>query len=170
MNTAEHTPSSQSRPGLPPFVRFLQRWAINTVAVLVAANVVGEGIEYSSWKSLVAASLLLGVLNALLRPLLLILSLPLIVFTLGLFIPVINAFLLLLVGALPFLEFEVRDFSSAFWGGLVISLVTVVLNTVTGSGERRINLHVPHPRHGRRPGPPGPPGSPPPGQGPVIDV
>src|SRR5438093_12377715 len=79
--------------------RFLQRWLINTVAVMVAAKVV-PGIECDSITGLFAASLLLGIFNALLRPLLWLLSLPLVIMTLGLFALVINAVLLYFVGNL----------------------------------------------------------------------
>ena len=72
---------------------FLQRWAITTVAVLVAANVV-TGIRYDTTGGLLAASLLLGILNAFLRPVMLLLSLPLLILTLGMFTLVINAILL----------------------------------------------------------------------------
>ena len=151
----------------PPFLRFLQRWVVHTVAVLVAAVVV-PGISYDNWAALLVASLLLGILNALLRPLLLILSLPLVVFSLGLFVLVINAMLLGLVGQLV-RPFHVEGFWPAFFGALVISLTTLVLNTLTASGESRIDLLSPdrrhHPSRDRRP-----PDRPPPGKGPVIDV
>ena len=120
------------------------------------------GIEYSSWGALLGAALLLGVLNALLRPLLVILSLPLVVFSLGFFILVINAFLLYFVGVLMGPAFRVEGFWTAFLGGLVISVVTLVLNTLSGSGESRIDLRTPR-RRGPRQGPP-------PGDGPLIDV
>lgn len=157
----------QSRFG-PPFLRFLQRWLVNTVAVLVAANVV-PGIQYEGWPSLLVASLVLGVLNALLRPLLLILSLPLVVFSLGLFVLVINALLLGLVGQVVG-PFHVEGFWAAFFGALVISLTTIVLNTLTGSGESRIDLRNPSRRQHPPPRRPPPPERPPPGKGPVIDV
>lgn len=144
-----------------PFPRFLQRWLINTVAVMVAANVI-PGIHFDNIPALLVASLLLGILNALLRPLLLLLSLPLVVLTLGLFTLVINALLLYFVGKLV-IHFHVESFWAAFWGGLLISLVTLVLNTVTGTGESRIDLT--HPR--RRRGTPQDPGH---GSGPIIDV
>jgi putative membrane protein len=146
------------RPTAPPFQRFLQRWIINTIGVMVAAVVV-PGIDYQSWPWLLVASLVLGVLNALVRPLLLLLSLPLVVFTLGLFTLVINALLLHFVGQIvP--PFHVENFWAAFWGGLIISLVTTLLNTLTGSGEKRIDLRA---QPGRRPPKDG-------GSGPVIDV
>ena len=146
-----------------PLFRFLQRWLINTLAVLVAAGVI-PGIEHETVPALLVASLLLGILNALLRPLLLLLSLPLVIFTLGLFTLVINALLLMLVGELV-KSFHVENFWAAFWGGLIISLVSLVLNTFTRSGEKRIDLRTPGPhRHRNGPDQPGP------GAGPVIDV
>ena len=146
-----------------PLKLFLQRWLINTIAVLVAANVI-PGIEHDTLSALLVASLLLGILNALLRPLLLLLSLPLVVFTLGLFTLVINALLLMLVGQLV-KSFHVETFWAAFWGGLIVSLVSLVLNTFTGTGEKRIDLRTPSPhRHRDDRNQRGP------GGGPVIDV
>ena len=138
---------------------FLQRWLITTVSVLVATHMV-DGIEYDNWQGLLVATLALGLLNAFLRPLLLLLSLPLVVVTLGLFTLVINAVLLYLVGQLKF--FHVRSFSAAFWGALVISLVSLLLNSFTRTGDARIEVH----RGKRRP----PADKPDNGDGPVIDV
>ena len=118
---------------------FLQRWAINTLAVLVAVYIV-NGIHYGSWLDLLLASLVLGILNALLRPMLMFLSLPLLIFTLGLFMWVINALLLWLTGALLKPAFQVDGFWPAFWGALVISLVSLLLNTITGTGSSRIKI------------------------------
>jgi putative membrane protein len=137
---------------------FLQRWVINTVAVMVAANVV-HGIEYETVSGLLVASLLLGIFNALLRPLLLLLSLPLVVVTLGLFTLVINALLLYFVAQLV-KPFHVADFWSAFWGALVISVVSLILNTITGTGDSRIEF-----RRGKSPSDHHDGGS-----GPLIDV
>jgi putative membrane protein len=141
------------------FKRFLQRWLVNTLAVLVAANVIRE-IEYDTVGALLVASLLLGILHALLRPLLLLLSLPLVLITLGLFTLVINALLLMLVGQLV-IGFHVEGFWTAFWGGLVISVISILLNTLTGTGEHRMEMR------GKPPDPPRRGGG---GGGPVIDV
>src|SRR5262249_39566563 len=118
------------------------------------------GIHYEKTLDLLIAALLLGILNAFLRPVLLLLALPLLIFTLGLFILVINALLLYFVGFLMRPHFYVDSFWSAFWGGVIISVVSLVLNTLTSSGESRMEF-----RRGRRP-----PGSGPDGGGPVIDV
>ena len=121
---------------------FFQRWIISTVAVLVAAFVLRGRIDYGDWVDLLAATLLLGLLNSFLRPLLMLLSLPLLIFTLGLFTIVINAALLLIVSALMGREhFHVDGFWSAFWGALIISVVSLLLNSITGTGDARVSIH-----------------------------
>jgi putative membrane protein len=140
---------------------FAQRWLITTLAVLVAANVV-PGIRYDTVAGLFVASLLLGILNAFVRPIMLLLSLPLLVFSLGLSFLFINALLLYLVGQLV-RTFHVGGFWSAFWGGLVISIVSTLVSLLTGTGSGRIQV-----RRGR-PGSQAPRAPKPPG-GPVIDV
>ncbi len=141
--------------------RFLQSWLINTLAVLLAVYLV-KGIGYRQPLDLVVASLLLGILNALLRPVLLLLALPVLIVTLGLFTIVINAGLLYLVSALLSPNFHVNDFRAALWGALVISIVSVILNAVTGTGRARIQV-----KRQRRPPDRGPGAE---GGGPVIDI
>lgn len=137
---------------------FLQRWVITTLGVVVAANVV-PGIHYDSVLGLVLASLLLGVLNAVIRPIMIVLALPLLLFTLGLFILVINAALLYFVGSI-LKPFYVDSFSAAFWGALVVSIVSFVANYLLGTSNAQIQ--VSRRRNSRR--------GPPEGGGPVIDV
>ena len=154
----------------PAFLQFLQRWVVTTLAVLVASWVV-TGIHYDTTSTLLLASLLLGFLNAFVRPLLLILSLPLLVLTLGLFVVVINALLLLFVGELV-KGFVVDGFWTAFWGSAVISFVSIVVNLLLGRGPqvqvRRGPVRPPSDKDGG-PGAPGASGAPG-GTGPVIDV
>ena len=139
---------------------FLQRWLISTVAVLVATFVLRGRITYGNWPDLLVATLVLGLLNSFLRPLLMLLSLPFLIFTLGLFTLVINALMLLLVSALLGADrFHVDGFWSAFWGALIISLVSIVLNSFTGTGGARVSV-----RRGPPPKKDGDDG------GPVIDV
>src|SRR5207247_9619990 len=106
---------------------FVFRWFITTFAVFVAAPIVG--INYGDRIGcLLAASLLLGIVNAFIRPILLLLSLPLILVTLGVFILIINALMLKFVGEiLPC--FEVPGFWRAFFGAIIISLVSWLLST-----------------------------------------
>ena len=138
--------------------KFLQTWLINTLAVLVAVYLV-PGIHYQRWLDLVMASLLLGILNAVIRPVLFLLTLPLLIFTLGLFTLVINALLLYFVGVILRPQFYVTGFWAAFWGALLIGVVSIVLNTLTGTGNSRVRVE-------RRT----PPKSGEGGDGPVIDI
>jgi len=133
---------------------FLQRWLVTTVAVLIADLLV-PGIRYDVPSSLFLASLLLGLLNAFVRPILVMISLPLVLLTLGLGLLIINALLLLLVDALvP--GFQVDGFGNAMLGALIISLTSLVGNVLFGRGP---NVR-----------PPRPPRPPKDDDGPVIDV
>lgn len=131
-----------------PVKKFLQSWLVNTLAVLVAVYIV-RGIHYQKALDLVVASLLLGVLNAVLRPVLMFLALPLLILTLGLFTLVINAILLYFVGNLLRPEFSVDTFWDAFWGALVISVVSLVLNLLTGTSKAQVRIERRGPPPGR---------------------
>jgi putative membrane protein len=143
----------------PKLKKFLQSWLINTLAVLVAVSIL-PGIRYDKPVDLFIASLLLGILNSFVRPILLLVALPLLIFTLGLFIFVINALLLYFVGTI-LKGFHVDSFWWAFGGAIIISIVSLILNAFTGGGNARIQMH-----RGRRP----PPNSGGDDSGPVIDV
>lgn len=143
----------------PRLKKFIQSWIINTLAVAVVVYVV-PGIHYQKPLDLLVASFLLGILNAFLRPIIMLLARPLLIFTLGLFILVINALLLYFVGFLLRPHFYVDTFWSAFWGAFLISIVSLVLNSLTGTGSSRIEF-----RRGPRP-PDRDQGD----DGPVIDV
>ncbi len=148
---------------MPPKAKiFFQRWVIDTLAVLVAANVVAD-IHYDSLPSLLAASLLLGILNAVLKPVMLLLSLPLLLLSLGLFTLVINGCLLYLVG-MAMKSFQVKSFAAAFWGALVISGISMILNSALGIGGAKIQVRK---ENRRTPGDSSGEGK---GNGPVIDV
>ncbi|MFZ5916302.1 MAG: phage holin family protein [Chloroflexota bacterium] len=118
------------------------RWLINALALFAAAAVVrGIGVEDARWAGWVVfalAAIVFGLVNALIRPLLKMLTCPLILLTLGLFTLVINALMLWLTGAISqFLNlgFYVDGFWAAFLGGLVVSIASVVLNVFVGDEE-----------------------------------
>jgi putative membrane protein len=136
-----------------PFADLLVRWIVLALGVVIAAHVV-SGIHYSSLGSLVVAVLLLSFLNAMLRPVLVLFTLPFIILTMGLGIVVINAILFLVVGRIVD-GFTVDGFWPAVWGSLVLSLTSLVMN-----GVLRSSVTV------RRP--PTPPKGP--GGGDVIDI
>ncbi|SRR5581483_142638 len=128
------------QPGQKKFVRFLQSWVINTLAVLVAVAILHGHITYQKWSDLFIASLLLGILNAFVRPILMLLALPLLIFTLGLFTFVINALLLYFVGSVMAPHFQVDSFGYAFLGALIISIVSIALNVMTGNARGSIKI------------------------------
>ena len=121
---------------------FVFRWAIITVAVMVASSVI-RGIRYDTVAALIGASLLLGILNAFVRPILLILSAPVILLTLGFFILVLNGSLLLLVPSVV-VGFHVDSFWSAFWGAIVISLVSWLLSAFFRGSDGRVHVLTHH--------------------------
>jgi len=121
---------------------FVFRWFITTFAVFVAAPIVG--INYGDRIGcLLAASLLLGIVNAFIRPILLLLSLPLILVTLGVFILIINALMLKFVGEiLPC--FEVPGFWRAFFGAIIISIVSWLLSAFFRGSDGRVHVLTHH--------------------------
>lgn len=140
--------------------RFIHSWLVNTFAVLVAVYVL-PGLNFkdkSFWTPFVVA-LVLGILNAFIRPIMMFLALPLLLLTLGLFTLVINALLLYFVGWLLKGHFQVDSFGSAFLGALLISFVSMILNFLTGTNRAKVKVDR------RRPPPPR--GN---DKGPVIDI
>ena len=119
------------------------RWLITTLAIFAAVYLV-PGITFAGpgWElGLVAA--VFGLVNIGLRPLLSLLTCPLIILTLGLFGLVINALLLLLTAWIASglgVQFAVDGFWPAFWGGLTISIVTTILSVL--AGEQRVQVVV----------------------------
>lgn len=115
--------------------RFILRWVINAVALYAAIALV-PGIHLRSelsqqWLAIVLLALVFGLLNALLRPLLILLTCPLIILTLGLGTLLINTLMLYLtgwVGDLLGFGLKVDNFLAAFLGALVISLVSIALS------------------------------------------
>jgi putative membrane protein len=123
------------QPGTKKLLRFLQTWAINTLAVALAVEILHGHIHCEKNTDLLWAALLLGILNAFIRPILMLLALPLLIFTLGLFMLVINALLLYFVGVLLAPHFEVDSFGFAFLGALIIGVVSIALNVLTGNAR-----------------------------------
>jgi putative membrane protein len=105
----------------------LVRWLFLAVAIFMAAYMI-EGIRVSGFLSAVMAAAVLGVLNAFFRPILLLLTLPLNILTLGLFTFVINALLLMMASGVIG-GFKVDGFGTALLGSLVISLVSWLLTS-----------------------------------------
>ena len=111
-------------------VKFIVRTLVNAAALWVATRVV-SGVDFTGdWLPFLALAVVFGALNAFIAPVAKILSLPLIIVTLGLFLLVINALMLWLTSVVANvlgIGFHVRGFWPAFWGALVVSLVSALL-------------------------------------------
>jgi putative membrane protein len=116
--------------GSTRLISLLIRWLMLSVAVWVAAELV-DGIQLEGWESTLAVAAILGLLNLYVKPVLVLLSLPLTIITLGLFLVVINAILLgltdLIANIFDSIHFNIDGAGSALLGALIISLVSVVL-------------------------------------------
>ncbi len=116
---------------MPVLVRFI----LNGVAIAVAAQFV-PGLRLSGVVAEFAAGIILGLVNAVVRPVLILLTLPATLLTLGLFIFVLNAVCLALTAALvP--GFEIEGFRGAFFGALVVSVVSWVVNALVPDARHR---------------------------------
>jgi putative membrane protein len=120
---------------------FVFRWFITAFAVFVAANIVGFG--YTGIGCLLGASLLLGIINAFVRPILLFLSIPFILITLGLFILVINALMLKFVSEIVPC-FQVHGFWRAIFGAVIVSLVSWLLSAFFRGSDGRVHILTHH--------------------------
>jgi putative membrane protein len=109
-------------------IRLLLAWVINAVALL-ALPYVFSGIHVASFTNAMVAALVLGLINALIRPILILLTLPATILTLGLFIFVINGLLFWFVGSLD-LGFTVDGFWTAVLGAVVYSVISWVLSAL----------------------------------------
>lgn len=158
MNRDMHEVTGRRLSGL------LIRWVLTAVSVWVATLVV-PGVSYADVPSLLAAAVILGILNALVKPVLVAVALPLVILSLGVMLLIINALLLTLTAMLvP--GFHVSGMGSAIGASLIISLVSILL----GNNKRRFNTVRSRSRSSNVFNEPEPTRAPPPGKGPIIDV
>lgn len=120
-------------------IRFLLFWGVNTLSLWVADELF-SGISFQTLQSLFVAGLLLGIVNTFVRPLLVLLTLPLSVVTLGFFVLVINALMLLFVAWLvP--GFIVAGFWSGFFVALFVSVLSFIVNSLIGINQVSVRSH-----------------------------
>jgi putative membrane protein len=143
-----------------PFLQLLVRWAVLALGVVLATKIV-PGIACTDGMTLVAVVLLLSFFNAILRPLLVLFTLPFIVFTMGLGVLVINALLFLLVGEIVD-GFHVAGFLPALGGSVIVS--------VTNLGVSFLMRRASPPPPANPPGPPDQPTRAKPKHDDVIDI
>ncbi|MEJ2683982.1 MAG: phage holin family protein [Candidatus Sulfobium sp.] len=118
---------------------FLIRWLINTIAIMVAVKLVPGIVYIGGWWGILIVGVIFGLVNAYIRPLIQIFTLPLLVLTLGLFTFIINAIMLGITSWLSEqfnLGFSVAGFKSAFLGALIVSFVSMVLTCIMPQEKR----------------------------------
>jgi putative membrane protein len=123
-------------------IPFLLHWAITALALWVS-SLLFKGLKFDNGGSLIISALLLGLANALVKPLLIILTLPLTLVTFGLFILVINALMILLVAWIV-KGFKVSGFWTAFFASIFISLLSVLMGALVSGGDPRTEIRMPH--------------------------
>jgi len=120
-------------------------WAITALSLWIASHIF-KGIKFESTGALIVAALLLGFVNALVRPLLVVLTLPLTVLSFGLFLLVINALMILLVSALV-RGFKVSGFWTALFASIFISLLSLLISATIDGGQPETRIQMPAAGH-----------------------
>jgi putative membrane protein len=116
--------------------RFLVRWLVCSLGLWIAAGLLRSGVDYgSSFHVVVIAGLILALVNSLLRPIVIIFSLPAILFTLGLFMIVINGLMVFVVSKL-YPSLEITNFWMAILAGMIIGLVNYLVTAILENREK----------------------------------
>jgi putative membrane protein len=123
---------------------FLIHWAITAVSLWVASKIF-KGLQFDGVGSLVISSLLLGFVNAVVRPLLVFFTLPLTLLTFGLFLLVINALMMLLVAWLV-KGFRISGFWTAFFASIFVSLLSIVIGAIVSTHDPGAEIQLPSDR------------------------
>jgi putative membrane protein len=123
-------------------IPFLEHWAITAISLWVASHVF-RGLKFDKTSSLIISALLLGFANAVVKPLLIVLTLPLTLVTFGLFLLVINALMILLVAQLV-KGFKVSSFWTAFFASIFISLLSILIGAFVLGGSPETQIQLPH--------------------------
>lgn len=121
---------------------FLLHWAITALSLWAASHIF-SGLKFDNTSSLIVSALLLGFANAIIKPLLIVLTLPLTLLTFGLFVLVINALMILLVAWLV-RGFKVSSFWTAFFASMFIGLLSIVIGSFVTSGSPATSVKMPH--------------------------
>lgn len=116
-------------------MNFLIRWLLNTLVLMLVAYIT-PGMSFVSFWSALIASVIFGIINAVIRPIILVLTLPINILTLGLFTLVINGLMFWLLSVIV-KGFEVSDFGSAFIGALVYCVIVAIINSIGETSKRK---------------------------------
>ncbi|MFT3718343.1 phage holin family protein [Pseudorhodoferax sp.] len=121
---------------------FLVHWAITALSLWAASHIF-RGLKFDSTGALLVSALLLGFANAIVKPLLIVLTLPLTLLTFGLFLLVVNALVILLVAALV-RGFRISGFWTALFASLFVSLLSLLIGAFVGGGDPAQQIRLPH--------------------------
>jgi len=126
-------------------MNLLIRWIIASFSLFVAAWLVpGIRVEGNAWGAYTVMAVILGLINAVIRPLLQLLSLPIIMLTLGLFLLVINGITLWMASAVAVKLFHVGFYVDGFWsallGAFIVSIVSIILSALVRKREEETRL------------------------------
>lgn len=112
------------------FTRFAIRWFVCSLGLWIAAGLLGDRISYDSRISvIIVAGLVLAIVNGIIKPVIVLLSLPAILFSLGLFMIVINGLMVVIASKL-YDSLAVTNFGAAMLAGMIIGLVNYLVNTI----------------------------------------
>ncbi len=114
-------------------MRLILRWILNAVALMLIPGIIG-GIQVESYTAALLSAVLLGFVNAIIRPVLILITLPITLLTLGLFTLVINALMFWSVSGIVE-GFVVQGFWTAFWGALIYSILTGLVSLALGDKD-----------------------------------
>lgn len=120
---------------------YLLHWGITALSLWVASHIF-DGLKFDNTSSLVISALLLGFANAIIKPLLIVLTLPLTLLTFGLFLLVINALMILLVAWLV-KGFKVSSFWTAFFASIFIALLSLVIGSLVATDDPATHIQMP---------------------------
>ena len=113
-----------------PFSRFAIRWFVCSLGLWIAAGLLGDKISYGSrFSAIIIAGLILAIVNGIIKPIVVLLSLPAILFSLGLFMIVINGLMVVIASKL-YHPLNVTNFMTAMLAGMIIGLVNYLVNTI----------------------------------------
>lgn len=123
---------------------YIIRWLINAGGLLIVSKIM-DSIEIDSILTAVVAAAVIGLINIFLRPLLIILTLPINILSLGLFTLVINGLIFYFVGSIVE-GFQVAGYLAAFLGALILSIINVLATFMIGMGKGKVFINI----HNRR--------------------
>ena len=126
---------------MPHLVPFVLHWAVTALSLWIASRVF-KGLRFDSGGALAISALLLGLANAIVRPILVVLTLPLTLLTFGVFLLVINALMLMLVAALV-RGFTIRSFGTAFLASIFLAVLSLVFGALVSLGDPGAEIQVP---------------------------